>query len=34
MLTLTIIALLCKTKKGEFIIFRLARITPMAMRHQ
>jgi hypothetical protein len=33
MLTMLILALLCKTQKGQFIMFRFCRVTPLAIRY-
>jgi hypothetical protein len=33
MITLAILALICRTSKGERIVFRLCGVTPLALRH-
>lgn len=34
MLTLAIISLICKTEKGQRIVFRLCGVTPLALRYK
>jgi len=34
MLTIAIIALICRTEKGQFMLFRLCGVTPLAIRYK